>query len=45
MMTLWKASSDEVWYIGDNLHMSLQSWELVNNADNFSLAFESEKSV
>ena len=37
-MTLWKASSDDVWYTGDNLHMSLQSWEFVNKAESFSLA-------
>ena len=42
-MTLWKASSDDVWYTGDNLHMSLQSWEFVNKAESFSLAFESKR--
>ena len=43
IMTLWKASSDDVWYTGDNLHMSLQSWEFVNKAESFSLAFESKR--
>ena len=42
MMTLWNASSDDVWCTGDNLHMSLQNWDFVNKEESFSLAFESK---